>query len=458
MDALPDVITIGQLCHKDNDMVKVNVPKDKRFIFPLLLDIIQHKGKYIVIAREEGNWIVLDNKDQLDFFNSLKDRTLDEAMKSFHGDYCDMQWVVTQLIARHFEEPSKLLSPKPIAQLYLTNECNLHCPHCYMSAGVANENEMTTQEILAVLDGYKANGGRDVILTGGEIGLRKDLYEIVKYGSGLNLKMHLYTNGTLWTKVLIDRIAEFTTLVQISIDGYSEEENAKVRGKGNFSRALEAVDDFVSAGVNTRVAITAYYTTDLQNKIAKYVEFAESLKRKYAQCRFDVVIATGLLPGRYGHLSETEFEKYNDIMNRVNNLCYGCSNFSELGFIKRHQKGRYLNNCSYGYLSVSSTGDVYVCPVISQLDPIANIRTESMNRVFDLLNHAHRISCTDNLMPCRECDLKSICGGDCRIRYFKELRRSDIENVKGAVYRKCDENIKNSYYDLMIRTNMDIFH
>ena len=31
--------------------------------------------------------------------------------------------------------------------LYLTNACNLRCPHCYMNAGKTGDNELTYEEI-----------------------------------------------------------------------------------------------------------------------------------------------------------------------------------------------------------------------------------------------------------------------------------------------------------------------
>ncbi len=58
--------------------------------------------------------------------------------------------------------------------LYLTNSCNLRCPHCYMFSGSANFNELTTIEILKLLSDFKEVGGRNVSFSGGEPTMRSD--------------------------------------------------------------------------------------------------------------------------------------------------------------------------------------------------------------------------------------------------------------------------------------------
>lgn len=438
--------------------VNKEISLDYRFRLPAIIDYVNYGGKTIVIAREEGNWIVLDNHNQLAYFDALRTKTIGEALKTVDCSDDDSKWVVTQLVARHFEEPPKYQELIPVMQLYLTNGCNMNCPHCYMSAGKANEHELTTDEVLCILEAFKKNGGIDVKLTGGEIALRPDLFDIAKYGSTIGLHMELLTNGTLWTKESIEKIVPYISVVQISIDGYSEEENAKVRGKGNFQKALDAVHWFTISGARVHVAMTAYYSSDLSEKATCYVEFARNLKEKYKNYDFDVFIATGLLPGRYGTLSQEESDEYTTITQRIYSQYKGCSNFVDEGFVGRHMSGVILSNCSYGYPTIASNGDVFMCPIISATNVVANIRTTPLNKIMEICNYAHNLSETRNLEPCNHCELKSICGGDCRICYFNDLKRNDIENVTAPVKRKCSQDVKDKFYELMINTNTEIFH
>lgn len=440
------------------EQVEKKIPCNYKFNLPSIIDYVDYGGKILVVAREEANWIVLDNDKQLNFFKLLRLNSLDKAISLSDASDEDKEWVVTQLVARHFEDRVKQQEIIPVAQIYLTNNCNMKCPHCYMMAGKAYDNELTTNEITRVLKAYKENGGVDVKLTGGEITLRDDLIEIVKYGHSIGLSIELLTNGTLWTDELIDTITDYVSLVQISIDGYSEEENAKIRGPHNFNKALLTVDKFAKKNVRTRVAITAYYTPDLHSKTQLYSDFASKLKDKYKDYDVEVVIATGLLPGRYGNLNDKESEDYFRIMSEVNSRYMCCDNFENHGFIARHKSGYILNNCSYGFLSIAANGDVFMCPVVTVMKPVANVRTHSLKEIIEISNHAHNLSFTNNLQPCNNCELKYICGGDCRIRYFEELKFPNIIDIKGNVSRTCDNKTKNKFYDLMLRTNEDIFH
>ena len=438
--------------------IEKEISNDYKFNLPAIIDIIRYRGKVLVIAREEANWIVLDNENQLIFFKLLRNNTLGESLSLFDGEEQDAEWVVTQLVARHFEEHAKKQEIIPVAQIYLTNSCNLHCPHCYMMAGEPNGNELTTREVKEILRAYCNNGGVDVKLTGGEISMRSDLLDIIDYGYSLGLHLELLTNGTLWSQDLVNQVANKISVVQISIDGYSEEENAKIRGKNNLEKALYTVDMFAKAKVKTRIAMTAYYSPDLACKAQFYADFANSIKTQYKDYDLDVVIATGLLPGRYGNLTEKESDDYFRIMNEVNSRYTCCHNFEDQGFISRHKSRYILNNCSYGFLSIASNGDVFMCPIVSALKPVANIRTDSLQKIMEISNYAHSLSHTENLHPCNTCELKYICGGDCRIRHFHPLRQSQILNVIRPVSRLCDDSVKERFYDLMIRTNTQIFH
>ena len=438
--------------------VRKEISADYQFHFPVVIDCIRHGGKILMIAREEGNWIVLDNNSQLAFFEALRTQTIEEALRMTGCAEDDARWVITQLVARHFEESAKRQELVPVMQLYLTNRCNMRCPHCYMNAGEAIGTELSTEEVFAILNAYRQNDGVDVKLTGGEIALRPDLFKTVKYGADIGLHMELLTNGTLWTKEDVARISPYVTVVQISVDGYNEEENAKVRGKGNFTKALSTIHEFAVSGVRVHVAMTALYSPDLSAKIDDYAMFAQKLKERYKNFDVDVFIATGLLPGRYGELTTEESEKYTAATQAIYSRYQGCQSFVDYGFVGRHKAGVILTNCSYGYPSIASNGDVFMCPIISATQPVANVRTTPLNKIMEICNHAHNLSETSNLEPCNHCELKSICGGDCRIRFFEDLKRSDIMNVSRPVWRRCSQETKEQFYDLMIRTNADIFH
>src|ERR1700746_3085583 len=73
-----------------------------------------------------------------------------------------------------------LASNVPLSvQLDLTYRCNERCVHCYLDHD--DHGEMTTAEIKHLLDEMAEAGVFILSLSGGEIFLRKDFFEILEY-------------------------------------------------------------------------------------------------------------------------------------------------------------------------------------------------------------------------------------------------------------------------------------
>ena len=77
----------------------------------------------------------------------------------------------------------------------LTYRCNERCVHCYLDHD--DHGEMTTGEVKSVLDQLAAAGTLFLILSGGELLLRKDFFELLAYARGLGFDVKLKTNGIL---------------------------------------------------------------------------------------------------------------------------------------------------------------------------------------------------------------------------------------------------------------------
>lgn len=117
------------------------------------------------------------------------------------------------------------------------------------------------------------------------------------------------------------------------------------------------------------------------------------------------------------------------------------------------------DNCTYGFLYVAANGDVYACSLITQLSPFANIREKSFEEIMIMANKLHELSNVNNLKPCNQCELKYICGGDCRIKNFEEFKDADLLNYNPEDFkpRQCNIAYKESFYRLMIKYNQRLF-
>jgi radical SAM protein with 4Fe4S-binding SPASM domain len=139
-------------------------------------------------------------------------------------------------------------------QLDLTYRCNERCVHCYLDHD--DHGEMATAEIKNLLDQLAEAGVFFLILSGGEIFLRKDLFEIVAYARKLLFSVKLKTNAVMIRKARAERIAELgVESVQISVYSHRAEiHDAITKLPGSFRRTIEGARLLKSNGVRVSFA------------------------------------------------------------------------------------------------------------------------------------------------------------------------------------------------------------
>lgn len=435
--------------------VRKRISEDTKFTLPVKIKKVIYKEKIFVISPETASWIILENEEQWQFFQLLTSLDLGNALKQFCGAYENAQYTVTQIVAKHFD--NQLVKPKNNGgsmQMYLTNECNMRCPHCYMFAGLKKDRELSTREIFDIISSFKKHGGNNIVFSGGEIALRTDLYEILKYSCDLGISNEILTNGTLWNADLVKKVAPLITRVQISIDGYDEATNSLIRGKGNFSKALNAVNLFYESNVDTEISVTPYLDKKLAENYQCYIDFARMLNQKYHKANFLVKFTFDVLNGRDICVSEKQKKDYQSIVTKIYNELYG--DFVDKPFLEFHKHGGIENNCDYGNVAISADGNVCLCPIIPEMKPVGNIRVNSFDELLDIAQKARSLSNINNLSPCKDCELKYICGGECRIKHFSGFKENDLQEIATSK-RVCSQDHKNMFYDMMLKLNDEMY-
>lgn len=194
--------------------------------------------------------------------------------------------------------------------------------------------------------------------------------------------------------------------------------------------------------VYTEISVTPYLDENLAVNYHRYVEFAQRLYEKYNASNFMVKFTFDILEGRDIVVTKEQKEQYQTIISKIYNELYG--DFMDRPFMSFHLKGGLEDNCDYGNLAISSDGNVVLCPIIQQVKPIGNIRTDDMVSLFEIADKARELSDVNNLMPCKKCELKYICGGDCRVKHFKGFMESNLQMMKNSE-RVCSTDIKNFF-------------
>jgi len=434
---------------------EVELSTNKVYALPTF-QLIQHKGCHLAIAADLARWLVLKNDEQRHILNELINKSsIGDILEKFNDSQENVLDVLTQIEATGIETlQKKSIFSNTRLHLHLTNQCNLHCPHCYMASGAAYDDELSTKEIKELCANFCSIGGTHVSLTGGEPTIRSDFFEIVEHIHRLGMKTAIFSNGILWNEEKVQRISACDIEgVQISVDGYDEPSNAVVRGPGVFRRALEVIDLFISHRIYVKVAVTAPYKI-LKEHQSEYATFFKGLIEKYGHNALEINFSYFLMPGRELDASEIEEtkEEYCKLVDQVVASIYG--DMSEDSFVSNIIDGVY-DSCGYGGLNVMANGDFYFCDRIPDVKKVGNIRNMPFPEIYRRMKIAEERGRIDYFTPCGSCELKYICGGGCRAEYFKEFTETeDITHVnhKNIQPRKCDKETKEKFYELMVKT------
>ncbi len=138
--------------------------------------------------------------------------------------------------------------------LDITYRCNERCVHCYLDHD--DQGEMTTEEIRDILNQLSDAGVFFLTLSGGEVLMRRDFFEIVEHARRLLFNVKLKTNGVMIREAEARRIRQLG-VEQIQISVYShrpEVHDAITKLPGSLKRTVEAIRFLKSQGLKVVIA------------------------------------------------------------------------------------------------------------------------------------------------------------------------------------------------------------
>ncbi|MBI1987513.1 MAG: radical SAM protein [Nitrospinae bacterium] len=154
----------------------------------------------------------------------------------------------------------------------LTESCDLRCRYCFAGSSRPLEEELTTQEVLQVVDNIAEAGTEAIVFGGGEPTLRKDLVEIVAHASR-RMAVAINTNGQLMEPESVRRLARAgLSQLKVSVDGLQDLHDWN-RGAGTFEKALNALKEARAAGI-PRVILIATISQLNYPQLAEMVRLA----------------------------------------------------------------------------------------------------------------------------------------------------------------------------------------
>lgn len=426
--------------------------------FPSDIQYLTCHGKVLAVAVANANWLVLPDEQCKDYLEGLRKRkTIGEVLNTITESKEKKQFIklLSAIMARQFAGLDE--APKPayvqgykMLNIYLTNACNFHCPHCFMKAGKRLKDELDKEDWIRVLKDFRACGGEAVTFTGGEPLMNPAFREIIEAAHQEGLQITVLTNGILWTDELIDELSPQLAEVQISIDGADDASNAKVRVAGTFETLVNNVIRFSNNGVRTSVATT--FTNENLDAADQYTELVSRINEATDK-KVIFKLTKKILPGRETQYTDEENQRYEARIRQIEEQID--ANAKYVNFMEGHTPNLVAENCGFGGLSIAADGNAYFCNRVLEVCSQGNVKDISLAEFLRKGEAAHHETCVDQVEPCRSCAIRYICGGGCRIdeydfkgREWKQgqvLKQEKCRGLNPHLLKMMVEGYENKY-------------
>jgi radical SAM protein with 4Fe4S-binding SPASM domain len=312
----------------------------------------------------------------------------------------------------------------------VTRACNLRCKHCYYDASTPLDDELTTDEACALIDDIAATFGDDVRVTlgGGEPLVRKDLFEIIEYGTARGLSLLLASNGILLSERVAQRLKDTgIEEVIIAIDGMQETHDA-IRGKGVFEKAVKGARACKAAGLS--VVIDPCIMKQNEQETAQLLDLAETLGARQARIFHYIAMGRGKAEIPDDELDRDAYARnvlrlYDEQRKRPHlEICttQACQYWVVLN--RKAAAGMpvpefYFHEvpgcrAGIGMMSIKPNGDVVPCPLLNV--KAGNVKDQSLRELLDSEVFT-RLRSREIRGQCAACKFKELCGG-CRVRAY----------------------------------------
>jgi len=323
---------------------------------------------------------------------------------------------------------------KPLMCWYsITEECDLNCKFCFADSTQPWEDELTTQEIYALLDNIAEAGTQAIVFGGGEPTLREDLVEVMHYAARYkNMFVALNTHGQrLDRKYVRGLVNAGVSQVKVSVDGLKESHDWN-RGEGTFDKCIQALKNCVDAGIKSVIWIATISKMNY-DEIPQMVKMAMDLG-------VDICMVQLFPGGRWKGkadlmLTREQVRDWQRYMVEQQNV-YG---WTRIQFEDRYQIcedcyalrvaadpyriGDFTDTpagCISGIWQyiINASGKVVIGDIVTPELEIGDLRQEKLSKIWRTSELANLLRDRDKLKGrCGRCELRFVCGGCRRMAY-----------------------------------------
>ncbi len=303
-----------------------------------------------------------------------------------------------------------------------TLKCNLKCPHCYVNATSGDLNdELSTKDAHKLIDQISDVSRPMLILSGGEPLLRKDVFDLIQYGTSKGLRMAMGSNGWLIDDSMAKKLktAGIKT-VSISLDSSIPENHDAFRGvRGSWKKAISAIKALRANNVLVQVNTTV--TQENYHEIEEIMSLVEKLGVENFHLFF--LVPTGratriadISPEKYEEMIKMAFSKTTKHNLNVRPSC--APQFMRIAKSMGLDMRKWIRGCIAGlyYCRVCSNGEITPCPYLPI--KLGNVRNRTFSDIWFTSPILNDLRNSDKLKgKCGRCTYRDLCGG-CRARAY----------------------------------------
>lgn len=267
-------------------------------------------------------------------------------------------YTTSECAACYFRSAADYPSKKSLLQI--TERCNLHCKHCFVSS-VCNGRDMDLDLVLnKIIPEFVKNNISKVTLTGGEPFVYPHLSEVVEALRNNGISVCICTNASLITLEFINMIKKFGGIhFNVSLDGFSNRSHGKFRGNDSAELFDNILTNIKLLG-NENMLNGILVTPNIYASIEEYKEICKFAKENNAK----YVLFNPLSEFGRGEksvtLSYTE-QQMIDLRKAVEG--YSDSNFETVFIRFPNTNSIPLNKCPAGdIIYIFTNGDIAYCP------------------------------------------------------------------------------------------------
>ena len=264
--------------------------------------------------------------------------------------------------------------------------CNQCCVHCYAAGQThAEEEELTTEQWIKILDKLRAIGVPQVTFTGGEPTMRDDLFDLIDHARWFVSRLN--TNGIKLTREYCQKLRDVELdSVQITFYSSDKEIHNTLVGADHYDETVAGIKNAIEADLN--LSINTPLCT-LNKDYVKTLEFLKNLGVTYVTCSGLITTGNALTDKSESlQLSEEEIKK---ILADASDYAYANGmeiSFTSPGWIDEPfftEHALSVPNCGacLSNMAITPGGNVVPCQSWLSSDALGNFLNDDWDTIWN---------------------------------------------------------------------------